>query len=342
MSPSSSVVDMRSMMTIGLVVSGSVMLCGGCHPSLSQEYVSLLPGSPEDGRRQFGVEWSETSELLTLETTGMSLTVVKEASQERFHEYLNQGYVPVGASTSRSSGEGPASAVRLAHQHGAALVVLEIDDPPPTTKTVQGSRPTLYTESVRISGTKNFEGTASTIGWEPAMVNIWVDPYQAKCRFWAHRSWPPVLGVYFVNEMSCFEGWPSISVSHPIKHARDRWLLQHPDESAPPMGAVVRQVLKDTTAQAIGLQAGDVLLSIQGQAIESETQARDLLNANAGHAPTVVVMRYAQNCASMNSLGWTIEQPSNPVYQHDPPLEWSQLRRSVQLNDFHPVLEQQP
>ena len=333
---------MRGMMWVVLTAMAMTTVSAGCHPSLSQEYVSLLPGSPEEGRGRFGVKWTSNAELITLETTGMSPSTVREASDERFNSYLNRGYVPLGESSSRSSGQREDTAIRLAQDHGAAIVILEIDDPPPTTRKVQGSRPTLYTESVRITGTKNFEGSVTTMGWEPAMVDVWVDPFQATCRLWAERSWPPVLGVYFRDEMCAFEGWAASTLSHPIKDSRDMWLLQHPGKAVPPMGAVIGRVLDQTGATAIGLRLGDIILALDGQSISDESEARRLLNDSAGQAVLLLVMRCSADAESLTKSGWQVEPPANPLYLNDAPLEWYQLSRRVRLQPFQPRKKQLP
>ena len=322
-------------------ISATLIVCmSACKPALTQEYETLLPGGDPQGRALFGVVWCDTPEVIMLETTGMSPDVPMEVAKERFNTYLNTGYVPIGESTSRSSGEGPESVMRLAQDHGAAIVVAEVNDPPPTTKSVQGSRPTLYTESVRVTGTRNFTGDVTTIGWEPAMVDVWVDPYHIDARLWAKRSWPPVLGVYFNHEMSAFGGWASIGPRPMMKEKRDQWMLRHPGEPPPAMGAQISRVLSDTAAKAIGLSPNDLLLAVDDRQIRDEMAGRLLLNEYAGRVAQITVMRQRPTVDKLFADGWHISKPDNPLFEQAKYTPWHKMTRRVQLNVLR--LEKEP
>ncbi len=301
----------------------------GCGLSLSQNYTCTLPGGDASGRLVFGVQRSDVAKVVVLNTTGVSSIDVFDAEMERFDGYLNDGLVPIGKSASRDKGQGKKQAADLAAIHGASLVVVEIRDPPPYEKTIETHVPTLTTESVRVDGTTDFKGNITRIGWGSGTTDIWVDPYCVECRLWAQRSWPPLFGVYFRNELRAFRGFEETPFWPTMKSAHDRWRLRHPGEPPPPQGAEVDRIISGSAAEQIGLRFQDILLTIDGQEIADESVARSAIAAGAGHEVEIVVMRRFGRAADDEAAGWTVTSPENPLFQDDTPSPWRQLTRRV-------------
>ncbi len=309
---------------------------GGCGPSLSQNFKSTLPGGDTFGRKVFGVEYADAAKVVVLDTTGIDSGDVFDAQRERFDGYLNEGLVPVGKSISRDKGQGRRQAVLLAAVHGASLAEVEIKDPLPYEKTIETHVPTLVTESVHIDGTTDFRGNITRIGWGPGTTNVWVDPYFIECRLWAKRAWPPLLGVYFTEEMRAFNGFLTVSSWSTMKSAADRWRLRHPDEPVPPRGAEVKRIIPGSAAKRYGLHRRDILVMIDGQPIADEAAARIAITAGAGREVEIVVMRQFARDADATASGWDVSTPKNPLFQDGSPTPWRRLARRI----IYPIVSQ--
>lgn len=319
-----------SAILIGML-AGSGVWTTGCAPSLSENFRCTLPGGDSVGRSLFGIARSDHLEVVTLKTAGINAGEVLDAEMERFDTYLNKGLIPIGDASSRRAGQGVPQAEVLAAHHGASVVVVEIRDPPPFEKTIETQVPRLVTESVRVQGTANFEGTVTRIGWGPGTTRVWVDPYFIDCRLWARRSWPPPLGVYFTGEMRAFSGHSDVGSWPTMKTAVDRWRLRHPGQRLPPQGAEISRILPETTAEQIGLQWRDILMSVDGQSVSNEAAARLAIHAAAGQSVVLVIMRQSGNKAKDEAEGWSVTHPENPLFQGSDPAPWRQLTRPASL-----------
>ena len=69
--------------------AAAAIVGGGCAPTLMQQYQSRLPGGERAGRALFGVGQADTVDVVVLNTTGIFESDVREASEERFNNYLN-------------------------------------------------------------------------------------------------------------------------------------------------------------------------------------------------------------------------------------------------------------
>jgi hypothetical protein len=320
-----------------MIGSGVVLgvFLAGCASSLSQNFSNTLPGGQEQGRQVFGVQRSNAVEFVILDTTGMDSRDVIDAEIERFSGYMNKGLVPIGSAYSRNKGEKKSQAEMLAARYGACVAVVEIKDPPPYEKTINTQVPTLVTESVRVDGTSQFNGSVTRIGWGPGKMNVWVDPYSIECTLWAKRSWPPLLGVYFTEEMRSFKGLSDLPFWPTMKSAADRWTLRHTGKP-PPRGAEVQRVIAGTVAERITLRPSDILVSIGGQPVTSEHDARQVIEAACGRDVELVVMRHMANRNLDEADGWTVSSPTNPLFQETKPVTWRQLTRRV----MYPIIAQ--
>jgi hypothetical protein len=283
----------------------------------------------------FGVRRAPEARTVVLDTTGVSGSDVFDVSRARFLAYMADGLVPIGEASSTNRGQGEPQAALLGASHGAAIVVVEIRDPPPYDKEVETRVPTLMTESVWIDGTARFEGDVTRIGWAPGTTTIQVDPYFIDCRLWAERAWPPALGVYFSEEMRAFRGYADQPHWPVMKSAADRWRLSHPGEPQPPAGAEISVVLPDSPAEAIGLRWSDVLLSVDGTDIVDERTARQALAAAAGRRVELVVMRPTAVgivASADQAPGWQISAPTSPLFQASPTRAWLKLTRTLPLS----------
>ena len=299
-----------------------------CAPSLSQNFTNTLPGGDQYGRQMLGVQRSDTAKVVVLDTTGMSYSDVFDAEMERFSGYLNDGLVPIGKSSSTNTGQTKSQAEVLASRYGACVAIVEIRDPPPYEKTIETNVPTLVTESVRIDGTASFQGNITRTGWGPGTINVWVDPYFIECTLWGKRSWPPLLGVYFAEEMRSFRGTSESPVWPVMKSTVDRWKLRHPGE-LPPQGAEVSHIIPGTLAERITIRPRDILLSIDGKQITSEGDARQVIEAARGRDVELVVLRHMANRNLDVADGWTVSSPPSPLFQDRTHIVWRQLSRQV-------------
>lgn len=305
------------------------MWLSGCGRSLVENFSCTLPGGERAGRVAFGVERSASPHVVVLDTTGVDFQDVLDARMERFDRNLNEGLIPVGSSQSREKGQGEPQAAVLAAQHGASVAVVEIRDPPPYEKTIETQVPTLITESIRVDGTANFKGNVTRMGWGPGTSKVWVDPYLVECRLWAKRSWPPLLGVYFTEEMRAFRGHADSPRRPTMKSAVDRWRLRHPGESVPPRGAEVDYIIPGAPAEAIGIRWRDILVSIGGVPISDEAAARSAIGAASGREVSIVLMRQFGSQAEDEAEGWDVATPRNPLFQATDPAPYRQLSQMV-------------
>jgi hypothetical protein len=313
--------------------AAAAIVGGGCAPTLMQQYQSRLPGGERAGRTLFGVGQADTVDVVFLNTTGIFESDVREASEERFNNYLNTGYVPLGVAVSRNPGQGEPQARLLATGHDASIAVVEVNDPKGSWRTIDAHVPTLITESVRIDGTTNFEGDITRIGWAPGKTSVWHDPYTVTCTLWARREWLPPLGVYFALEMRAFQGRPEKYFRPTMKASADRWRLRHPGEEVPVRGAEIRRVIPNTLADQLGLHASDILVSIGDIDIDDEAEARAAITrAFLPRNPSsfeIVLMRRSNRLDLIAAEGWDVSTPTNPLFSDEKVLPWQQISRDV-------------